>query len=586
VTARVLVLDGHSAAALATVQSLGRAKVAIDLASEDSGCLAFRSRYPRRRLAQPSTVPELEFLGWLRDLDAREGYDLVVPSTELSLLALRHLSPHDPLRARAVLATDESLDVALSKERTWQLARDVGIPVPDSALVETLDRVPPVTAYPVVIKPVRTVSVVDGQPVLLAPAVVSDDTTRLAYLQRWLSSGPLQQQAYVSGRGVGIEWLYDRGRAVWVFAHERIHETPLTGGASCYRRSIRPPDGPLLASRRLLDRLQWHGVAMVEFRMDGDGTFWLMEINPRLWGSLPLAIDAGVDFPLGLLRLARGEPVPEQPEYRVGRYARNLGGDVAWIKANLSADRRNPLLLTRPRFRSLLEYLRPLIGRERWDFFDWKDLGVTYAGVCSVLGAILRLARRRRRSKRLTRLALRRHREIRSRLETTGALRRILFVCQGNICRSPFAAAAGRRVLPHLEIDSAGLDPREGRNAPPFFLDLAQRRGEDLTTHKSRSLHESQLEQADLILAMDLDNYEALLAAYPYLAARVTLLGLFAYPPLVSVRDPIDMMPDEAGAVLTVITQSIGGLRSWINQQPPGMIQNSRATTHGSSHAL
>ena len=58
---------------------------------------------------------------------------------------------------------------------------------------------------------------------------------------------------------------------------------------------------------RLLTALNWHGVAMVEFKIDATGQHWLMEINPRLWGSLALSIDAGVDFPLGLLQVARGE---------------------------------------------------------------------------------------------------------------------------------------------------------------------------------------------------------------------------------------------------------------------------------------
>src|SRR6185312_9651469 len=75
--------------------------------------------------------------------------------------------------------------------------------------------------------------------------------------------------------------------------HERIHALPVTGGASTYRRSIEPPEALLRATDTLLSHLRWHGVAMVEFKVAPDGDFRLMEINPRLWGSLPLAVAAG-----------------------------------------------------------------------------------------------------------------------------------------------------------------------------------------------------------------------------------------------------------------------------------------------------
>ena len=104
---------------------------------------------------------------------------------------------------------------------------------------------------------------------------------------------------------------------------------------------------------------------------------WLMEINPRLWGSLALSIDAGIDFPLGLLQIAQSEePVP-QPKYKVGYYTRDLRTDVDWLKCNLRANQRDPLLHTQSRALSFFQLLRPLFGRESWDHFDWQDLGIT-----------------------------------------------------------------------------------------------------------------------------------------------------------------------------------------------------------------
>jgi hypothetical protein len=67
---------------------------------------------------------------------------------------------------------------------------------------------------------------------------------------------------------------------------------------------------------------------MVEFRVDPEGRPWLMEVNGRFWGSLQLAIDAGVDFPWLLYRLCRGEAVEGPASYEVGRRLRWLLGDL------------------------------------------------------------------------------------------------------------------------------------------------------------------------------------------------------------------------------------------------------------------
>src|ERR1041385_9287525 len=85
----VLILDGHSRAALETLQSLGRAGVQVDLAAEAQDCLAMHSRYVSRKLQQPSW--EQDFHTWLREQDKLRNYTLIVPATETSLLALRQL---------------------------------------------------------------------------------------------------------------------------------------------------------------------------------------------------------------------------------------------------------------------------------------------------------------------------------------------------------------------------------------------------------------------------------------------------------------------------------------------------------------
>ncbi|HEV7551993.1 MAG TPA: ATP-grasp domain-containing protein, partial [Candidatus Angelobacter sp.] len=373
----VLVLDGHSRAALETLQSLGRAGLQMDLAADAKHCLSMHSRYATRKLQQPTQEKVADFHAWLRAEDKIRNYALIVPATETSLLGLRQLSPNDPLRRKAVIPSDKAVDTALDKERTWQLAQKLGVPVPASFLISSFSEVGEVKQFPVVLKPSHSKVKIGGELRTLAVAMVRSESERQEHLRRWIPFTPVQQQQYISGRGIGVEFLFNQGRKIWHFAHERLHEYPLTGGASSYRRSIDPPAAMLRDAKKLLTAMQWHGVAMVEFKMDAGGQYWLMEINPRLWGSLALSIDAGVDFPLGLLQIARGnEPAP-QPRYKIAYYTRDLRTDMDWLKSNQRANRQDPLLHTRSRAFSLLELLRPLSGRESWDHFDWRDLGVT-----------------------------------------------------------------------------------------------------------------------------------------------------------------------------------------------------------------
>ena len=96
-----------------------------------------------------------------------------------------------------------------------------------------------------------------------------------------------------------------------------------------YAESIALDTELVAQSEALLDQFGWQGVAMVEFkREETTGTPYLMEINGRFWGSLQLAISAGVDFPALLVALARGEFVNAVDAYRIGVRNRWWWGDV------------------------------------------------------------------------------------------------------------------------------------------------------------------------------------------------------------------------------------------------------------------
>ena len=109
---------------------------------------------------------------------------------------------------------------------------------------------------------------------------------------------------------------------------------------------------------------------------------------------------------------------------------------------------------------------------------------------------------------------------------------KVLFVCDGNICRSPLAAAylrhrAASAGLTHVVVDSAGLLGIEGAPAAPFSIEVAKDAGLDLTRHKSRGVKPEDAHIADLVLGMTRAHLDALARKLP--AARQRRLMLRAF---------------------------------------------------------
>lgn len=563
VVAPVLVLDADSRAGLATVQSLGRRGVPLQVGVRAHGSLTAHSRWCMDQHLQPAAEAMAEAHAWLRELHARHRFALVVPTTEASLLWLRHLPGDDPLRALAMLPSNGALDVALSKEQTRALAEQLGLPVPASRLLargsQPGDHAP--RGFPCVLKPVASKVLVNGQLQTLAPMVVRDPSLRTALLRKWLPHADVQEQQWVPGRGVGVELVFANGHVVAEFIHERLHELPLTGGGSTLRRAAEREAQLIDMSVRLLAALDWHGVAMVEWRRAGDGTTHLMEINPRLWGSLPLTIAAGIDVPAILHRMARGETVAPLAQWRTGVSARNLGEDMRWSIANLRADRSDPLLITQPLLPAFAGWLRVFSGREVWDGWHLRDPGVAVAELSSVVRGLVAMPVAAIRKRLLLRRMAKAHvaRFGRNGI-TPRPIRNVLFLCYGNICRSPFAERLLQRLLPGTTVVSAGFHSRDGRSSPEHVAQAARAHSVDLSDWSSRQVTARMVEEADCIVVMDASHIEALRTRHPEALAKTTLLGLFAPEGPAQVEDPYILSPERTEVVLRQMARALDSM--------------------------
>lgn len=338
--ARVLVTDGDQRAALAITRSLGLAGYEVGVVSSRVPCLAGASKHAAWRESAPSAADDpAGFAAAVKRLVFERKIELIFPVTEAALLTLL------PIRAELAPAalpfpTLTSFAGVSDKGAVLTAARGLGIAVPASTRLErpgVPDRaVLDALTFPLVVKPERSVrSQASGMAKLTVAHAA--DAGELATILTALpvEAFPLQLQQRIVGPGTGLFFLMWDGRVVARFAHRRLREKPPAGGVSVYSESI-PVDEPLAAlAERLLRTFTWQGVAMVEFKRDATtGVPYLMEINGRFWGSLQLAIDAGVDFPRLLADLALGRPVAPS-ESRAGVRCRWWWGDIDQLVTRL-----------------------------------------------------------------------------------------------------------------------------------------------------------------------------------------------------------------------------------------------------------
>jgi hypothetical protein len=366
----VLVPDAQAMGSVAVIRSLGRAGYPVHACASRPDALGLRSRYATASIVCPS-YDAPGFAGWLERYVARHRVRAIVPSEGL-LLALR--PAFDRWRALLPCGPDEATvyrgmakcDVfdALAAEAPASVARhlppslilEAGKPLPDASRLAALGR-------PLYLK-VDAAAAGDGgdgavHRVATAGAARECAAALLARYQRVLVQG------HVPGRGAGAFFLLWDGRVLAEFMHLRLHEVPHTGGVSSLRRSwchagIR--DDALAKLRHL----GWRGVAMMEYRWDpATDRYHFLEMNGRFWGSLHLALHAGVDFPRLLLDAFLGRPSPPVTGYAVGLRCRwTFPKEAQYVWSRL----RDPALPWRARLWPALEFgLLALDPRTRSD---------------------------------------------------------------------------------------------------------------------------------------------------------------------------------------------------------------------------
>ncbi len=353
---KVFLTDGHWRKALAAVRALGSKGIRVTVGESTRLATSAFSKNCYRSLVYPSPLfKPLEFIDFICHELTLRRYQMLLPMEDETMRLISRYHSEISRWTYLPIPSFEKLTFVQNKGNVLELAQKHGIPIPKTWFIDNISQLEDLKEdlpYPVVIKPKESAGAIG----------VSYPENPVELMEQYHAAHKrfpfplIQERIPTQGAGYGASFLLDeKGSVKASFVHKRLREYPVTGGASTMRESVKH-DTIRDMAKTLLKALDWFGVAMVEFKMDPrDGIPKLMEINPRFWGSLALAVAAGVNFPYLLYRMSGGENFTPVEHYQIGKRCRwFLPGDILHFIFN-------------PKRMSLVP-----------DFFDFLDRNTSY----------------------------------------------------------------------------------------------------------------------------------------------------------------------------------------------------------------
>ncbi|MFP8957613.1 carboxylate--amine ligase [Natrialbaceae archaeon A-CW3] len=340
--ASVIVPGITAPSTVACLRSLSPRGIYTIVGSEDRTTPASVSTYCDRFITLPNPRSDLETYGQtLLSLAARPSVETIIPVREEDIYVLAANKEEFADVIGTPWPDFETLRSVQDRVELFTAADRAGVGTPETTLLDEWDD----WTREAIIKPRYTVAAPEylGQDSDLSDigsTVYHEPGTPPAVesaMNEW-GHVPIVQEYVPDTSEYGFFALYDEGEPVATFQHCQKRGYKYSGGPSSYRESTDIPELEE-AGLALLDELEWHGLAMVEFLRDPEtGEFKLMEINPRFWSSLPFSVRAGVDFPLHYWQLATGKPVTADGEYEVGIGGHLIRGELCYIHSIVADD--------------------------------------------------------------------------------------------------------------------------------------------------------------------------------------------------------------------------------------------------------
>lgn len=375
-TRSVVVPTPPAQSAVTCFRSLGRRDVRTVGATHHERSVACCSRYCDETVVVPSPVEDFrEYESALLSLARRDDVRAILPTSEANVYALSKNRDQFETHVSSLWPTFDVLRTAHDRLRLIEAATEAGVTVPETRLLDDVER----WERELVIKARFCVLTDDYTDALSPETVLYPPSTKylepgtkpdLDAVRSDMEHTPLVQE-YVPGPEYSFWALYDRGDPVATCQKHQVRGDSYAGGTSVYRETVRIPDLEA-TGRALLDQLDWHGFAAVQFKRDArTDEFKLLEVNPRVWVSMSCAVQAGADFPYYYWQLANGHRERIRSDYSKGVGTHTPIGEVKYLRSVLRDDYP---LAERPSFGdSVREVLSSLWNQPHVEYLSVDD---------------------------------------------------------------------------------------------------------------------------------------------------------------------------------------------------------------------
>ncbi len=489
---RILLIGTNERAALSVTRSLGQQNTLnVVIARFGPKAPACYSRWCQQsyQITSPESNLAASFAE-LKGLIRHEDVSAVLPINDQATELVYHHYQDLKDRVKILGPKPDTYYLAQDKYALKEIATASGIDYPETICLSELEQLQAYQGnYPVYLKPRFSAVIYRGRVERFGVLKARSAADMRGFVRDHLGKVNVLVQREAAGEGIGLNVFAGEGQVIDVNLNQRLHE-PGDGGGSSYRRSM-PVDDQLRQVAATISReLDFTGVMMIEMKRQGD-RLTLMEINPRFWGSLPLTVESGHDFPAYLVEYILNDNT-RRGHFRP-IYARNLLKDLKWTVRHLSVP--NVLQFG-------LSPLRVLLRKEVYDVERISDplAGIAQFGpIFNKTGARLRLGLRHAWN----------HVIGFECLEKFSPDDDLIFLCRGNINRSAFAEHYLRQIH-QVESRSCSLIDRAGRLCSDECESLAkQKYGVDMRQHRSTPLAQLQpdLTGQEVIIVFDRKLY-------------------------------------------------------------------------------
>lgn len=324
---KVLILNGESRNGLAIIRSLGRNGYLCDIVTYTNAInqklpFLFKSKYVRKVHCLARLNDEDKFLHEFINLLKFHKYDFIIPAgTEYSNFLSKYKNDI-AIFSQPLIENYEKIWHVHNKINCMLWAESIGVPVPKTFVIKNLNDLIAAANqinFPVVIKNPDSFAseglwtCSDGAEKLLEeykrriPQIVTGVEREFPIIQKKITGQLFDSTSFVI-----------KGQTVGMLTQERILTAWLDGGGGLVNITNDIPEIKEY-TQKIIKELKWTGPIEMDWIKDSDsGRYYLIEINPKFWGTTQLTISSGLDYPDFLMRFATNKPIKKISEYKIG----------------------------------------------------------------------------------------------------------------------------------------------------------------------------------------------------------------------------------------------------------------------------